>query len=378
MISSPQIEIQKIVLFPGKNPDKKFETAKLKDILESKCSEKTYYCSEDLNLEYISGIDKNSLLQGFYKAYVNHCPICITPDILWMLVIQGFSRHVEMNAETLRNKFVNFQGQKELVVDGTYRINIEDITKEEWEKAFETYVEKIRDNVGGLMISLLTPCFTTSTKVIQNACQVAIMSTFKNYFKYIYLYGGCGFPYIILKGSEMDYLQLKMKIQGLFGYLIDDWVKELDKVLDKILETKRGNIDTQFWKDLLKNNESEGIWGSGETIKITKINGWLLKFYPFIKERRRTGKRGEYGGSQVSIVYTRRDLNSEIDIRYLRELPDELINAPLTMVNVLTGQRDELSCMTGFIGIKQDKDYLVTPEIGCFVCKYNNAAGDDE
>ena len=59
---------------------------------------------------YQKGI--NNILQGFYSAYENHLPICLTPDIIWLLIVQGFSQHVNYNAEKLREKFVNFEGKK--------------------------------------------------------------------------------------------------------------------------------------------------------------------------------------------------------------------------------------------------------------------------
>ena len=99
-----------------------------------------------------------------------------------MLIIQGFSRHIDLNSERLRNKLVQFQGKKTLSVDGN-ELTIDDITKEGWERTFNEFVEKIRNNGGGLMINLLTPYFKTTTPTIQVASQIAIMSAFKNYFK---------------------------------------------------------------------------------------------------------------------------------------------------------------------------------------------------
>lgn len=96
------------------------------------------------------------------------------------------------------------------------------------------------------MINLLTPCFTTSTPTIHIASQFAIMSAFKNYFKFVRIYGGCGFPYIKLQGTLLDYMQLKLKIQGLIGYEIDDWVNELIIIVDKIIETKQGKLIKDF------------------------------------------------------------------------------------------------------------------------------------
>ena len=65
------------------------------------------------------------------------------------------------------------------------------------------------------------------------------------------MFGGCGFPYIKLQGSLLDYIQLKYKIQGLIGYEIDDWVNELISIVDKIIETKQGKIDKNFWENIL-------------------------------------------------------------------------------------------------------------------------------
>ena len=51
---------------------------------------------------YITGI--SNILQGFYSGYENHLPIRLTPDIIWLLIVQGFAQHVNFNAEYLRNK----------------------------------------------------------------------------------------------------------------------------------------------------------------------------------------------------------------------------------------------------------------------------------
>ena len=52
-----------------------------------------YYTSK----VYTRGI--NNILQGFYSAYENHLPIHLTPDIIWLLIVQGFAQHVNFHAE---------------------------------------------------------------------------------------------------------------------------------------------------------------------------------------------------------------------------------------------------------------------------------------
>ena len=55
-------------------------------------------------------------------------PIRIKPNDIWLLIVQAFSNHVNVNFEELRNYFVDFQGQKTLTVKyyGTFK----DVNKE--------------------------------------------------------------------------------------------------------------------------------------------------------------------------------------------------------------------------------------------------------
>ena len=38
---------------------------------------------------------KKSLIQGLIEAYKNHYPITVTPDMIWLLFLQGYSRFME-------------------------------------------------------------------------------------------------------------------------------------------------------------------------------------------------------------------------------------------------------------------------------------------
>jgi len=64
---------------------------------------------------YIEGV--SNILQGFYSAYENHLPIRLTPDIIWLLIVQGFAFYINFNAEYLRRRFVNFGNKKTLKVN---------------------------------------------------------------------------------------------------------------------------------------------------------------------------------------------------------------------------------------------------------------------
>jgi hypothetical protein len=364
-----KIEELKIELNPELKPRGSFKFTTLDSIIISdedkqnarylSTEKKIYFCSSKLNEpKYISNLEGHPILKGYYQSYVNHMPVSINPDILWMLIVQGFSRHIDQNAEKLRNKFVDFDGKKELTVDGD-ELTIEEITKEGWERTFKEFVEKIKENAGESMIKLITPSFSTTTPTIQVSSQIAIMSCFKNYFKFIRLWGGCGFPYINLEGTLNDYEELKRKVEKLMGYDIDDWIKELIIIIKKIVETKKGKIDIDFWKNMIINEEAMEPRGSGELTKVNNIDGWLLNFYPYYKI--------DDSFERCEKLKRRKDFNKPIDVEHLKYLPEEFIEVPLTMLHKITLKETELSVKKGFLGMIQEKNGLIKPEIGWFI-----------
>ena len=98
-------------------PKKLFDKITL-DEISQKYSNKIYASSFKNNgnkrLVYFG---EHTIFEGFYQAYINHCPIVLSPDVFWTLIVQGFTRHVLVNAEKLRDKFVSFEDKKELWVN---------------------------------------------------------------------------------------------------------------------------------------------------------------------------------------------------------------------------------------------------------------------
>lgn len=66
-----------------------------------------YMTSNSLSGE-LTNFYGHSVLIGYLRAFSSHCPMKITPDILWFLIILGFHTHIIKNSENLRKKFVKF------------------------------------------------------------------------------------------------------------------------------------------------------------------------------------------------------------------------------------------------------------------------------
>lgn len=74
----------------------------------------------------------NAFLDAVLGAYNNHEDLVLSPDDIWMLICLQFSKHVDENAEQLRDLFVEHQGQKQLEA-----ITFNETKEEEWNEFFE-------------------------------------------------------------------------------------------------------------------------------------------------------------------------------------------------------------------------------------------------
>lgn len=284
-------------------------------------------------------VDKgmHPVIAGYLQAYQEHRPITISPDIVWLLICQGFAQHVNLNAEELRQKFVDFKGQKMLAV---VRYVPEGTTLQTfpWETVFPEFVEKVKEHVGAELTGTLTADFTTTTPASLLASQITVMDAMKNYFKYKVTMIGCGIPEVTIEGSLDDWKKIMKRLDVIEKYELEWWIKELRPVIQKIINAKSGKFDPKFWMGMIRFHE-KGLYGS-----LVDIDGWFLKFYPYLSDGERSGMK---------------------KIKGISELPKELVSVPFEFENKGTGEVLKMEFWAGFFGLSQDSKTLsLKPEIG--------------
>lgn len=84
-------------------------------------------------------------------------------------------------------------------------------------------INQIKEYTGDKIVDILTSTFSATTPVSSVVGQISVMSSFKNYFKYALLLGGCGLPYVILEGSLEDWKLILTKMESLKEYNLDNW-----------------------------------------------------------------------------------------------------------------------------------------------------------
>jgi hypothetical protein len=301
----------------------------------------------DTDKELFFNYKKSSLIQGLVSAYKNHYPITVTPDMIWILVLQGFSRFMEKYAETVRDNFVNFQGKIDLNV---LRLELTPYTatKKDWDGIMKEFVEKIGQNVGQDTIDNLECNFSSTTQVAQVTSHVSIMSGMKQYFNFKLYMAGCGISSITLEGSIQDWEKIKSKLEFLSTKGLEWYTRHLIPIINNIIESKKyysrnGRINQElieFWKGMIR------VKGKGENYDPHIINGWIVKFIPNLSE-------------ENPKIY------EEISET---QVPDQIIACPMQLTWIISTKKKidyKCSLFSGFYGMVQDEEtFNVRPVIG--------------
>jgi hypothetical protein len=316
------------------------------------------------------------VILGYLRAYQNHYPVTISPDIAWLLICQGFANHVNNSPEKIRSQIVNFEGKKTLTVERDIS-GVKNLADFQWETVFPEFAEQIAGFTGKTLIDNLSADFTTTTPTVRVATQITIMESMKEFFNYKVSFTGCGIPEVTVEGSVGDWKKILKRLDYLSKYDLKWWTSELKPVIQKIIDTKEGKLDKQFWMNMVKYHQL-GAYGS-----YNGIDGWLLKFYPYLQggsppvaEKKVTAGNVPMNVMLVNTndpsyktrtLYLRRSEFKEI--LFVTTLPKEMANVPFVLeLKDESGAVKEsfnMEFWAGFMGVKQDKQsFNVKPEIG--------------
>lgn len=285
-------------------------------------------------------IGENPFLEGLVKAYREHRPFTFTPDAIWLLISQGFSRHISFNAEKYRTRFVNFSDKKSLRIDARNYITLGD-TNSKWERLFPQFTHQINGYLDSNITKMLTSDFSTTTETSRIASQITIMEAFKGYFSYEVDGRGCGIPKIIIEGSAEDWQKVLEKVKFISKYDLEWWTNELVIILNEIINAKKGKFNKDFWMNMVKTRCGMEY---GEPDKIT---GWIVKFYPYLSD-----------GKKANLTY----------LSDVQSLPSESVRVPFVYRDETINLKLNMIFRAGFVGLTQNnKDFTLKPEIGWLI-----------
>ena len=344
----------KIDLYPNKEPRYSFP----KESVESLITKDTlgHSLNKDQQLAFIKS--NVPVLNGFYTAHNNHYPIRIKPDDIWLLIVQGFSNHVNANAEELRHLFVDFDGKKTLQVK--YPLNcIEEVDKKILENFSEQINVQMTKYLGEELINLLTPNFTTTTYDSTIVCKISIMGAFKKFFHYEMILCGCGLPYIILEGTAEDYKKIIEKATKLKKYKFEWYIDRIIPHIKKMVEAKEGKIDKEYFMNMIQQKEvtetKRGPSGMGKMeVKVDYLSGWFLSFFAY------------YWGFSTDYELER-FMENKIKVENFKKLANQMLIVPFKIIDEVHKKEYLMKYKVGFVGCEQNNKKEVYPIQGWLV-----------
>ena len=301
--------------------------------------------SINVDAERLVSYGAHSFFYGMYEAYASHRPFVLSPDMIWMLIAQGFSHHINANPEKYRDKMVDFSDKMSLVVESENPLE-----SAEWDVLIPQFAEKIRNNTKGTIAETMIADFSTTTQYEQIASEITLMETTKAYFEFVTVYLACGIPEVTLLGTTEDWQRVYDKAMTLRSYDLGWWIDKLEPILKKFVDASKGKKDVKFWRNMFK-------WHTQKEYGAPNIiDGWIVKFFPYDKD-----------GGRFDLKTLTRDSN----------LTDEISKAEVRFIELLedgTKVETMIELWGGFMGLKQDpKTYALTPKIGWIVKKQDDS-----
>jgi len=199
---------------------------------------------------------------GFYSAiklaYNYHFVLKTCPEDWWYCISQKVGLAIDKNAkkQEVRDFFVSHEEKKKLVV---YVDNDIPLYKVDYRWFFDQIADQIEKNINvPEYVKIMEADFSESSQVHRIVSRIVLMTSMQEFFTYR-METRCGLPGVIMKGSEEDWKNLKVKLQKLEALLkpiekhleLDGWWAECAEVCSKLLDTHQGNADTDWWSKII-------------------------------------------------------------------------------------------------------------------------------
>jgi hypothetical protein len=261
--------------------------------------------------------------------------LALSPDVIWLTICQGMSKRINLNFKSLENKIYKNGHPKSILV----RIDSLAFDSTQWSVAVDSLAQQTRRYTDPYFYEAFVPQFSTTTPIDHVAYQITLLDAQKKAFSYN-LESGCGFPWIVLRGTTEDWELIKKKLSILDTLEMTEWKESLTPILDEFIEASQGRANKTFWMNIFKTE------GEYETYAIT---GWILKLFPYIDS------------DQPNPFLNKRVAAS--DNLSTDRFPSSILSVPFVWHNAFEDRTDSLYFWSGILGAKQYGDKTLEPFI---------------
>ncbi len=331
-------------------------------VLEQRAGKELFLMQNTRKGDKIVPSDGNVFANTIYNAYRSHRPLELSPDVIWLAVMQGVALHLNQKPNYL-SLVLKDTTSKKIIVRNDSLVNL---NSRDWENLMQSFCDSVGKNIRSELKDTFTPKFTTTQDFHTAAYNITLMNAVKS--KYVFIgESGCGIPYITLKGRPEDWKKILQEIDKLNGIGLGFWVKELKPVLEQFYLSSTGQANEFFWQGMVKEGQPYG----------SCISGWFIKFFPYLE-----GLGQEVANFSENSAYEKKFKKEYYINPYIRgfdyltacydfnDLPESIVDVPVTWKNYfkIPNETKNLQFHAGFVGMRQNKkNKEITPETAWFI-----------
>ncbi len=287
---------------------------------------------------------ENPFAGTFLNAWNNHLPVRLSPDHVWMAILDGVSLHIAKEPQKWRKRLkIGHEGKRELKLVLDPRDYAIRDSASFWEGISRRLLEAMPDSTQQILEEHFLASYSTTTPTVDLAYRMKILESVQPFFDYA---GSveCGIPRITLEGTPEDWIQLRTRARRLGKLGFSNWMKALEPVLSEFIKTSQGAPSLSFWRSFFR------VESSGGCDIVYEANGWITRFFPldFLYDEFRF----------------RRNLSESLDLRFV---PRGAGSFPFSLVDRTQPTQPEhrYLIVSGFVGVAQDSSTGdLSPDIG--------------
>jgi hypothetical protein len=304
----------------------------------------------------VDGVRAHPVIAALHRAFTQHRRLCLSPDMVWLLLCQGAAQHINLHAEGLRSRLVRHQGRARIVV------RRDDFVKgspeNPWGEVVGEFSARIREHDGPVH-DLFVPRFSTTGPAERVASEIVLLDAVKCYFRYV-LQTLCGIPAMTLEGTAEDWEELAERTREFAGFDLEWWLTPLEPILQEFAAAARGRVRRPFWESIYK----FGNFSGGGA-----VTGWIAAFFPYFKDGGGAATVQNpwlaAGGEKLRALLAGEWDQQRFDLGGPSpgDFPGGLARAPF--VREYLGTSFDMELLGGFVGVAQDPAVLaLRPEVG--------------
>ena len=285
----------------------------------------------------VEDVSVNPLLASAKLAFDQHRPLSLSPDMIWLTLLQGVAEH-------LYSKKVSGPASEEHQVMCRHPVVVSTAElpvgspESDWSSIIFDAADQAKELVTADIAELFSVSFSTTTPVAKATFDLTLLAGLNRYLTVFDALAICGFPCITLEGTVDDWRRIDDSLELLDLLDLPVWTKKLRQITAKFVSASQGNPDISFWEQMVYKRRG------GICKKSDIISGWISNLFP-------------YGARFGSIAQPRR-LNGQ-DQTDIVDFPSGLGCVPMA------SERDsQVDIHAGLIGVAQHDDLTLRAKLG--------------